>query len=41
LRVETFDAYFLAMRSAMGPPWNSDHKLAMAAAIVTAHPDGI
>ena len=34
LRVENFDAYFLRMRTAVGPPWNQDHKLAMAAAIV-------
>lgn len=36
LRDEDFDAYFLRMRSAVGPPWNRDHKLAMAAAIVAA-----
>jgi len=36
LRVENFDAHFLHMRKAVGPPWNSDHKLAMAAAIVAA-----
>ncbi len=36
LRVKDFDAYFLHMRSAVGPPWNQDQKLAMAAAIVTA-----
>ena len=36
LRVENFDAYFLDMRRAVGAPWNKDHKLAMAAAIVTA-----
>jgi hypothetical protein len=36
LGVEDFDAYFLAMRPAVGPPWNNDHKLAMAAAIVAA-----
>ena len=33
LHVESFDAYFLQMRKAVGPPWNKDHKLAMAAAI--------
>ena len=37
LRVENFDAHFLKMRSAVGPPWNNDHKLAMAAAIVAAN----
>jgi hypothetical protein len=36
LRVKSFDAHFLRMRKAVGPPWNNDHKLAMAAAIVTA-----
>ena len=36
LRVESFDAHFLRLRSAVGPPWNHDHKLAMAAAIVAA-----
>ena len=35
LRVN-FDAHFLQVRRAVGPPWNQDHKLAMAAAIVTA-----
>src|SRR5215472_13810163 len=36
LRVENLDAHFLQVRSAVGPPWGKDHKLAMAAAIVTA-----
>jgi len=36
LRVENLDAYFLQVRRAVGPPWNMDHKVAMAAAIVTA-----
>ena len=36
LRVEDLDAYFLQVRRAVGPPWNQDHKLAMAAAMVTA-----
>jgi hypothetical protein len=36
LRVENFDAHFLQMRKAVGSPWNNDHKLAMAAAIVAA-----
>lgn len=36
LRVENFDAHFLQMRRAVGPPWDKDHKLAMAAAVVTA-----
>jgi hypothetical protein len=34
LRGENFDDYFLRVRTAVGPPWNTDHKLAMAAAIV-------
>jgi hypothetical protein len=34
LHVEDFDVHFMQMRSAVGPPWNQDHKLAMAAAIV-------
>lgn len=33
LGVESFDAHFLEMRRVVGPPWNHDHKLAMAAAI--------
>jgi len=36
LYVEDFDAHFLHMRRAVGPPWNKDHRLAMAAAIVAA-----
>ncbi|HYL77899.1 MAG TPA: hypothetical protein VEU96_27045 [Bryobacteraceae bacterium] len=36
LRVANLDAHFLQVRRAIGPPWNQDHKLAMAAAIVTA-----
>jgi hypothetical protein len=36
LYIENFDAYFLDTRSAVGPPWTKDHKLAMAAAIVAA-----
>ncbi|MGA8473532.1 MAG: hypothetical protein WB681_00560 [Candidatus Cybelea sp.] len=35
LGVENFDAHFLDLRRAIGPPWNQDHKLAMAAAMVT------
>jgi hypothetical protein len=37
LHGEDLDAYFLKVRSAVGPPWTNDHKLAMAAAIVRAH----
>jgi hypothetical protein len=36
LGVEDLDAHFVKVRSAVGPPWNNDHKLAMAAAIVAA-----
>ena len=36
LRVENLDAHFLQVRRAVGPPWDKDHKLAIAAAIVTA-----
>jgi hypothetical protein len=36
LRVENLDAHFLQVRKTVGPPWNNDHKLAMAAAIVAA-----
>jgi hypothetical protein len=34
LRVEDFDAHFRSMRNAVGAPWNNEHKLAMASAIV-------
>jgi len=33
LRVQSLDAYFLQVRKAIGPPWDRDHKLAMAAAV--------
>ena len=36
LRVKNLDAHFLRVQRAVGPPWNKDHKLAMAAAIVAA-----
>jgi len=36
LNVKDFDAYFLQMRANVGPPWNQDHKLAMAAAVAAA-----
>ena len=35
LRVENLDAHFLHVRRTVGPPWDKDHKLAMAAAIVS------
>ncbi len=37
LGVENLDAHFLGVRKAVGPPWDKDHKLAMAAAIATAN----
>ena len=36
LRVADIDAHFVKLRKAIGPPWNKDHKLAMAGAIVAA-----
>lgn len=33
LKAKTLDAHFHRVRKTAGPPWNSDHKLAMAAAI--------
>jgi len=36
LRAPDFDAYFLKLRKAVGPPWNNDHKLALASAVVAA-----
>ena len=35
LHVASFNAHFQEMRSALGPPWNNDHKLAMAAALAS------
>ena len=37
LRVKDLDAHFLQVRRAIGPPWNNDHKLAMAAAVAVSH----
>jgi hypothetical protein len=34
LGIEDLDAYFLQLRSSIGPPWTKDHKVAMAAAVV-------
>jgi hypothetical protein len=39
LHVDNLDAHFLQLRKTIGPPWNNDHKLAMAAAIV-GHSEG-
>ena len=36
LSVENLNAHFVHVRRAVGPPWDKDHKLAMAAAIVAA-----
>jgi hypothetical protein len=36
LRVKNLEAHFLQVRRAVGPPWDKDHKQAMAAAIVVA-----
>jgi hypothetical protein len=37
LPAENLEAHFHQVRRAIGPPWNKDHKLAMAAAIVAAN----
>lgn len=37
LRVARFDAHFLQIRKAVGPPWSGDHKLALAGAIVAGN----
>jgi len=37
LRVDNLDAHFLDVRRAIGPPWDKDHKLAMAAALLAAN----
>jgi hypothetical protein len=34
LQIANFDDYFLQLRKTIGAPWNNDHKLAMAAALV-------
>jgi len=36
LGTDNINAHFLQLRKSIGPPWNNDHKLAMAAAIVAA-----
>ncbi len=41
LHVEDLDAHFLQLRKTIGPPWDKDHKLAMAAAIATAPAKGL
>jgi hypothetical protein len=37
LHLENLDAHFLQVRKTVGPPWDKDRKLAMAAAIVAAN----
>jgi hypothetical protein len=37
LGVESSDAHFLDLRRTVGPPWNQDHRLAMAAAVAAAN----
>ena len=39
LGIEDFDAHFLQLRRSLGPPWDKDHMVAMAAAIVAAKAD--
>jgi hypothetical protein len=36
LRIADFDTHFLQLRRSVGPPWDKDHKVAMAAAIVAS-----
>ena len=36
LGIADFDGHFLQLRKSVGPPWDKDHKVAMAAAIVAA-----
>lgn len=36
LSIESYNSHFLSMRKIVGAPWNNDHKLAMAAAVVAA-----
>ncbi len=36
LRIGDLDAHFLRLRRSIGPPWDQDHRIAMAAAIVGA-----
>ena len=40
LGVGDFDAYFQGLRRRVGAPWNQDHKLAFAAAVVSATASG-
>ena len=37
LGVESFESHFLGLRKVVGPPWDQDHKIAIAAAIVAAN----
>lgn len=38
LHLNNLDTHFLHIRKTAGPPWDKDHKLAMAAAIATGTP---
>ena len=35
--IDDFNTHFSRMRKTIGPPWNNDHKIAAAAAIVAAN----
>lgn len=37
LHLKSLEKYFTDLRSAYGPPWNADHRLAMSAAIAALH----
>lgn len=37
LGVENFEDHFVQARRALGPPWNQDHRLALAAAVAAAN----
>jgi hypothetical protein len=39
LKRENLDDLFDAIKAAVGPPWQKDHKMALAAAIAAAHAD--
>jgi hypothetical protein len=40
LHVADIDGYFARIRNSIGPPWQKDHRVAMAAAIVAANAVG-
>lgn len=41
LRIADFDAHFRQLRQSVGPPWDKDHKMAMAAAVLSAKSRGL